>query len=115
MNVSPQRCVRDGRYKYILNLHPERKWTTHFTKVEGIPDSHRDVYKTWEEKATTDPATAKLMTTIEWHSKEELYDTEADPYELNNIAGEERMAGTLEELRGKLKEWMAAQGDGGRD
>jgi len=115
MNVSPQRCVRDSRYKYILNLHPERKWTTHFTKVEGIPDSHRDVYKTWEEKAATDPATAKLMKTIEWHSREELYDTQTDPYELNNIAGDERMAGKLDELRGKLKEWMEAQGDGGRD
>ena len=31
MNVFPQRCVRDERYKYILNLMPGNRWTTHFT------------------------------------------------------------------------------------
>ena len=37
MNIFPQRCVRDTRYKYILNLTPETTWTTHWTKVPGIP------------------------------------------------------------------------------
>jgi len=111
MNVFPQRCVRDGRFKYILNLHPERKWTTHFTKVEGIPYSHRDVYATWEEKAKTDAAAAKLLKQIEWHPSEELYDTQSDPNELNNLAGDARQEAKLNELRGRLRVWMEAAKD----
>jgi arylsulfatase A-like enzyme len=111
MNVFPQRCAGDGRFKYILNLHPERKWTTHFTKVEGIPNSHREVYATWEEKAKSDPAAAKLLKTIEWHPAEELYDTQSDPYELNNIAGDARQAEKLNELRGRLRAWLESAKD----
>ncbi len=111
MNVFPQRCVRDARYKYILNLHPDRKWTTHFTKVEGIPDSHRDIYATWEEKAKSDASAAKLLKTIEWHPAEELYDTEADPYELTNIVGDPQQAGKLRELRERLRSWIKSAGD----
>jgi N-sulfoglucosamine sulfohydrolase len=111
MNISPLRCVRDARFKYILNLHPERKWTTHFTKVEGIPNSHRDVYATWEEKAKTDAASAKLLKQIEWHPPEELYDTDSDPNELNNLADDAQQADKLKELRGKLVAWMESAKD----
>src|SRR5207244_896861 len=58
MNRFPQRCARDGRYKYVLNLHHERKWTTHFTLMPGLPDSHKNVWATWVEKAKADPAPA---------------------------------------------------------
>src|SRR5262249_18521795 len=87
MNAFPPRCARDRRYKYILNLRPENTWTTHFTKVGGIPDSHKDIWDSWVEKARTDPATAKLLGVMEHHPAEELYDTHNDPYELNNLAG----------------------------
>ena len=111
MNVFPQRCVRDSRYKYVLNLNPENLWTTHFTKVPGIPESHKEVWDTWIEKARTDPQTAQLVDTIEHHPAEELYDLQADPYELNNIAGKPEAAQILKKLRQKLKEWMVAQND----
>src|SRR5690606_23440225 len=45
MNEYPIRAARDGRYKLILNLNPEREWTTHFTKVKlGPPfeNTHKD-------------------------------------------------------------------------
>lgn len=111
MNRFPQRCVRDARYKYILNLHPERTWTTHFTRVAGIPNSHKEVWDTWVEKAKTDPATARLLQAIEHHPAEELYDTTADPYELTNLAGSPEHRAVLDRLRARLKEWRAAQGD----
>jgi uncharacterized sulfatase len=113
MNVFPQRCVRDKRYKYVLNLRPERTWTTHFTKVAGIPNSHKDIWDSWVEKAKTDARTAKLLDIMEHHTAEELYDTEADPYELNNIAKEAGLKPILDKLRKDLKEWMASQGDTG--
>ncbi|MEW6306423.1 MAG: sulfatase [Verrucomicrobiota bacterium] len=111
MNVFPQRCIRDARYKFIFNLLPENKWTTHFTKVMDIPDSHGDVYATWIEKAKTDPATAKLVETIERHPRFELYDTQADPYELNNLVDKPEQARRVAELRGRLGEWLKQQND----
>lgn len=111
MNTFPQRCVRDGRYKYILNLHPERVWTTHFTKVPGIPESHKEVWDSWVEKARTDASAARLLELIERHPAEELYDTRSDPNELENLAGREALKPVLERLRAELKEWRTAQGD----
>jgi len=111
MNVFPQRCVRDERYKYVLNLRPENTWTTHFTKVPGIPNSHKEIWDTWVERAKTDPAAARLLARIEHHPAEELYDTQADPDEFNNLAREPGMQAILESLRRELRQWMTAQGD----
>jgi arylsulfatase A-like enzyme len=111
MNQSPQRCVRDARYKFILNLNPERKWTTHFTLVDGIPNSHRDVYAAWLEKAKTDASAAKLIDIIEQHPVEELYDTQTDPFELHNLAAEPAMQRVLKAMREKLHVWRDSVGD----
>ena len=113
MNVFPQRGVRTKRYKYVLNLRPENTWTTHFTKVPGIPDSHKDVWDTWVAKARSDPKAARLVDLIEHHPAEELYDVQADPYELNNLAAKGEMKQTLDRMRGHLKAWMKSQGDEG--
>ena len=94
-----------------MNLHPERTWTTHFTKVPGIPESHKQVWDTWVEKAKTDPEAAKIVDINENHPREELYDTQADPYELNNIADRVEMRPTLLKMRGRLKNWLATPGE----
>jgi uncharacterized sulfatase len=111
MNRFPQRSIRDLRYKYILNLHPERKWTTHFTLVPGIPGSHKEVYDTWLERARSDADTATLIERIERHPAEELYDTQADPYEMENLAARPEMRALLARLRGRMKQMRAQLGD----
>lgn len=113
MNVFPQRSVRDNQYKYILNLMPENRWTTHFTEVENIPESHAEVWKSWVEKAKSDPKTAELVYRTQHHPVEELYDVKADPYEFNNIAFEETSYSILEKMRSEVREWMQSQGDEG--
>lgn len=111
MNVFPQRCVRDDRWKLILNLKSENPWTTHFTKVMDIPGSHGDVYASWVEKTKSDAATAKFIDILEHHPRWELYDTEADPYELGNLASRSDQAGRLAAMKTQLKEWLTQQGD----
>jgi N-sulfoglucosamine sulfohydrolase len=111
MNMFPQRSVRNERYQYILNLHPEREWTTHFTKVGGIPESHKEIWDTWIEKAKVDASAAKLVDLIRHHPAEELYDTTDDPFELHNLADDPRMKPVLENLRGKLARWRERVGD----
>lgn len=113
MNVFPQRCVRDHQYKYILNLLPENTWTTHFTKVEGIHESHAEVWNSWVEKAKDDPKTAELVYQTQHHPVEELYDINSDPYELNNLAFLETSRPILERMRSDVKLWMQSQGDNG--
>ena len=39
MNVYPARAVRDERWKYIRNLHPEYAFTTHIDLVAGAKGS----------------------------------------------------------------------------
>jgi len=111
MNVFPQRGVRDVRYKYIVNLNPEKTWTTHFTKVPGISESHKQVWDTWVEKAKTDSIAAKIVELNEHHPREELYDTQADPHELNNIAEKSEARPILLKMRNKLRKWLASQGE----
>ena len=111
MNMFPERAVRDLRYKYILNLHPEREWTTHFTKVEGIPNSHAEVWRTWIAKAKSDPATAHLVDLIVHHPAEELYDTRTDPYEMTNLAARAEFKPELQRLRSRLAQLREKTGD----
>jgi len=111
MNVFPQRSVRDARYKYILNLTPESTWTTHWTKVPDIPESHKQVWDTWVEKARTDPDAARIVQLNEHHPQEELYDTQSDPSELTNLATKPEMELILHRMRQQLNEWLTAQGE----
>lgn len=111
MNVFPQRCARNERYKFVLNLNPDRVWTTHFTRVDGIADSHKEVWDTWVEKAKTDAATAQLVSKMEHHPAEELYDTQADPYEFNNLIDRPDLKPIRDQLRLELKAWLSQQGD----
>jgi arylsulfatase A-like enzyme len=115
MNVFPQRGARDTRYKYVLNLKPENEWTTHFTRVDGIPESHKAVWDTWIEKAQSDREAARLVDVIRHHPREELYDTRQDPYELNNLAGREDLQPVLERLRDRLQAWRRQQGEPAND
>ena len=45
---------------------------------------------------------------------EELYDIGADPYEINNLADDPKLADTLKKMRARLDTWMEATDDKGR-
>ncbi len=75
------------------------------------PVSHKAVYDTWTERAKSDPATAKLMDLIEHHPAEELYDTQADPHELRNVAGDPAALPVLARMRDRLKQVRNELGD----
>jgi N-sulfoglucosamine sulfohydrolase len=114
MNEFPIRAVRDERFKLILNLNPEREWTTHFTKVKLEPpfeNTHKDVWDTWMEKAETDEASAKLMQAIRFHPKDELYDTDNDPWELKNLIDDPKLKLALERLRAELHTQRTRMGE----
>jgi len=108
MNVYPSRCVRDERWKYILNLHPEFKFTTHITETMGGDGNY---WRSWANKAKTDTKAATLVQRYQERPREELYDLVADPLEQHNLAGTPACAETLTKMRLQLSDWMKQQGD----
>ena len=100
------RSVRDTRYKLILNLNHESKFTNACTKSPA--------FKSMIAKAAAGDATAKRLVHAYHHRPAvELFDLKTDPLELTNLAGQTDLKKVETRLRAKLAEWMKAQGDGG--
>jgi arylsulfatase A-like enzyme len=106
------RCVRSERYKYILNLHPEFKYTTHIDKAG--PLDGKAYFDSWVRQAQTDPAAAAIVRRYHEHPGEELFDVAADPHETRNLAADAAHRRTLEDLRRRVRNWMQSQGDEGK-
>jgi arylsulfatase A-like enzyme len=110
MNRSPARAVRTAKYKYILNLLPQDIFKTHITDAGG--EDGLFYWRSWEKLAAEGDAHAKqAIDRYRHHPAEELYDVEADPYELKNLAADPAYAKALEDLRQKLKDWRLQQGE----
>jgi hypothetical protein len=101
------RAVRDKRFKYIRNFMPHVPYAQRVAYMELMP-TMQDWRRLHAENKLSDPAALFFRPT---KPVEELYDTEADPHEVNNLAGDARHADKLRELRGRLVEWMIETGD----
>ncbi len=107
MNRAPMRCIRTDEFKYIINLAPEIPFTTHISKGGG----EKEYFNSWIEKAKHDPAAAALVARYQHLPPEELYDVQADAFEMKNLAADPAYAKRLEELREKVKAWRIQQGE----
>ena len=108
-NVYPIRSVRTAKWKYILNLHPEFAYTTHIDKNTEAENNF--YWDGWKTAAATDPRAAAVLQRYRVRPEEELYDIQADPDELHNLAAQPAYAQTKADLRRELEAWMTAQGD----
>ena len=100
------RTVRSRKFKYILNLTPEATF-----RNAAIKSS---IFRSWEEKAKTDPDAAEKVRRYQHRPGVELYDVTEDPYEWNNLADNPACAKIKAELRKQLDAWMTSQGDKGQ-
>jgi arylsulfatase A-like enzyme len=110
MNVYPIRSLRTADWKLILNLHPEFAHSTHIDKSPKIT-SGLAYWRSWFEKAQTDPAAAAIVRRYHERPEVELYDLHADPTEQRNLAADPAQAGRVKQMRGQLEAWMCAQND----
>jgi N-sulfoglucosamine sulfohydrolase len=100
----PIRMVRTRQYKYLLNLaHP-----LPFPFASDIYNS-----PTWQGVLRRGDKTLgqRSLETFLNRPRDELYDTEKDPNELKNLAGDPAHAGVLKELKARLHDWQVATKD----
>jgi len=104
-----QRGVRDKRYKYIRNYMPERPY------VQFLP--YRDQMELMQELFRYEKEGLLNQTQSIWFQKtkpeEELYDTQTDPWEVNNLADDPGYKDILEKLREVHLKWKADTWDWG--
>lgn len=109
--VERLRSVRKGRYTYIRNFYPERPHLqpNAYKDAKAILICLRELHV--EGKLSGHPAERLFAVP---RPIEELYDREADPWELNNLAGDPAHAATLTEMRGILDAWIQETNDRGQ-
>ncbi|WP_197453649.1 sulfatase family protein [Caulifigura coniformis] len=100
------RCARSGRYKYIYNCTP---WMT-YSPVDSAGDPGWKQMVAAHEAGQLPPAIDKTYFTSP-RPIFEFYDLEADPGELNNLAGKPEVAAEEKKLRSALIEKMILDWD----
>jgi len=103
------RGVRDKRYHYIRNYRPDLPYAQPIAYMDEMP-----TMKEWRRLAAAGelkgPPAIFFQPT---KPVEELYDTQIDPHEVNNLAGDADYAKILAELRHAHEKWREETGDVG--
>lgn len=99
----PRRCIRNTRYKYILNLLPDR--INQVLRVDG------DVAYPESRKLPIGHPARVAMDRCRKPPAEELYDLAADPIEFNNLAKSTQHQKARNFLRGELLKWRQRTAD----
>ncbi len=100
----PMRVIRTRKYKYIRNL-------AHQLDYPFASDLYAS--PTWQGvlRRNDKMIGARSVDAYIHRAKEELYDLENDPNEVNNIAGNIEYAGILDDLRARLKKFQEDTND----
>ena len=103
------RCVRDKRYKYIRHFMPHLPYiqpSVYCDQAEIMQELRRVAASgrlSGPQKAWWEPT----------KPVEELYDTQADPHEMQNLIDSRQHTVTLNRLRKELRDWMLRTKDVG--
>ncbi len=101
------RTARDHRYRYIRNYEPLKPYYQYM----NTPEKGATMQEIRRGQATgTLPVEATLFTS-DTKPVEELYDLEADPHELHNLATNPQHLERLETMRTACLTWQADVGD----
>ncbi len=101
------RAVRDKHYKYIRNYRPEQGYYLPVEYRERIPAMQELLRLRKEGKL--DSIQAQWFRSSK--DAEELFDCEADPFELHNLAKDPKHSEKLNELRTEMDRWLLDIGD----
>lgn len=101
------RLARDARWAYVRNYQPETPY--------GQSIAFRNALATMKEIARLHDLGA-LLPPADWYyvqtkPVDELYDTVADPFQLENLADRPEHQARLARMRAALERWVVATGD----
>lgn len=101
------RGVRDKRYHYIRNYRPDLPYAQRIAYMDEMPTMQE-----WRRLAAAGelkgPPAIFFQPT---KPVEELYDAESDPYEVKNLAADEKFAPILSRLRAAHEKWRTDTAD----
>lgn len=96
------RSVRDHRYLYIRNYRPHLSWN----QPEGFSDNADVRQEITRLAAAGQLGAAQLTYAGPVKPLEELYDTNADPYQVRNLASSAEHRKMLQRMRGLQRQWL---------
>jgi arylsulfatase A-like enzyme len=105
------RSVRTDHYKYIRNFYPSRPLLQPNRYKDAKPIIAR--LRALHAAGGLDDLQERLLFSPT-RPVEELYDLQADPHELVNLAADPARRNTMEALRARLERWMVETNDQGR-
>ncbi len=95
------RSVRDARYRYLRNFEETRPYYQYMNTAEQ-GTTMREIRRL-QASGELSPAAARFAAPRK--PVEELYDVEADPHEINNLAGDPKHRPTLDRMRAAQRKW----------
>jgi N-sulfoglucosamine sulfohydrolase len=100
----PVRCVRERQYKLLWNIAHELP----FPFASDLYES-----ATWQATLRRDDSHfgKRTVDALLHRAEFELYDLDADPHEVENLAGREEFAGVLKTLQEKLRGYQERTAD----
>ncbi len=101
------RAVRDRRYKFVRHLLPELPYVLPVAFRNAMPMMQELLALAEADELTGPPALWFRPT----RDAEELFDTETDPDEIRNLAGDPAHEERLARMRGALDRWLVDSGD----
>jgi uncharacterized sulfatase len=97
------RSVRDRRFRYVRNFHPELPYAQTIAYMEEMPTMRE--WRRLHAEGALNPVQDHFFAATK--PAEELYDEDADPDEVHNLAGDPAYRDKLAELRAALDRWVA--------
>ncbi len=111
MTVDRIRAVRDARYKLIHNFYPERSYAQ-FNEYIRSSYPTLTVLQTLAKEGKLNELQARWVAPT--RPEFELYDHQADPHEVHNLAADPAHKKAFERLKKRLDQWITETNDQGR-
>lgn len=96
------RAVRSKQFKYIRNFESQLPYAQRISYGEEMPTMQ--VWRRWNAEGKLNDTQKVFFAPTK--PKEELYDCDADPHEVHNLAESAKHQSVLKELRAALDRWM---------
>ena len=105
------RSVRDDKFRYIRNFHPEKPYTQFNAYKETEYAPYRLMFR-MHNKGELGPIPSLFF--ADSKPEEELYDVESDPHNIRNLASLPEYESVLKDMRLRLADWQNETNDQGR-